>query len=230
MVRLKTVEIVSINTGKPKEVQFNSKDVSTGIFKTPVDGELFLSWVNFEGDGQADLVHHGGREKAICVYPYEHYPFWEKELQRTLAYGAFGENLTVRGLLEEDVCIGDMFKLGEAIVQVSQPRQPCYKLSVRYGLPDMPVKLQETGYTGFYFRVLKEGVVSRCDGLTRIFSHPKGITVSYANRIMHRDKDHVEGIKKILEVEELSVNWRKTFAKRLDGIATDTTERLTGHA
>ncbi len=221
-------EILSLNTGKPIEVQFNNKDVSTGIFKTPVDEELFLSWVNFEGDGQADLVHHGGREKAVCVYPYEHYPFWEKELQRTLEYGAFGENLTIRGLLEEDVCIGDTFKLGEAIVQVSQPRQPCYKLSVRYGLPDMPLRFQETGYTGFYFRVLKEGSVSRRDGLIRISRHPKGITVSYANRVMHREKDHVEGIKKILEVEELSANWRSTFTKRLNGIETDTTERLTG--
>lgn len=226
---MRQVEILSLNTGKPIEVQFNNKDVSTGIYKTPVDEELFLSWVNFEGDGQADLVHHGGREKAVCVYPYEHYPFWEKQLQRTLEYGAFGENLTVRGLLEEEVCIGDTFKLGEAIVQVSQPRQPCYKLSVRYGLPDMPLKVQETGYTGFYFRVLKEGVVSRRDGLIRIFSHPKAITVSYANRIMHREKDHIEGIKKILEVEELSVNWRRTFLKRLDGIEADTTERLTGN-
>ncbi|MGF9915045.1 MOSC domain-containing protein [Paenibacillus ehimensis] len=226
---MRQVEILSLNTGKPIEVQFNNKDVSTGIYKTPVDEELFLSWVNFEGDGQADLVHHGGREKAVCVYPYEHYPFWEKQLQRTLEYGAFGENLTVRGLLEEEVCIGDTFQLGEAIVQVSQPRQPCYKLSVRYGLPDMPLKVQETGYTGFYFRVLKEGVVSRRDGLIRIFSHPKAITVSYANRIMHREKDHIEGIKKILEVEELSVNWRRTFLKRLDGIEADTTERLTGN-
>ncbi|MEC0208775.1 MOSC domain-containing protein [Paenibacillus ehimensis] len=226
---MRQVEILSLNTGKPIEVQFNNKDVSTGIYKTPVDEELFLSWVNFEGDGQADLVHHGGREKAVCVYPYEHYPFWEKQLQRTLEYGAFGENLTVRGLLEEEVCIGDTFKLGEAIVQVSQPRQPCYKLSVRYGLPDMPLKVQETGYTGFYFRVLKEGVVSRRDGLIRIFSHPKAITVSYANRIMHREKDHIEGIKKILEVEELSVNWRRTFLKRLDGIEADTKERLTGN-
>lgn len=226
---MRQIEILSLNTSKPIEVQFHHKDVSTGIFKTPVDGELFLSWLNFEGDGQADLVHHGGREKAVCVYPYEHYPFWEKQLQRTLEYGAFGENLTVRGLLEEDVCIGDMFKLGEAIVQVSQPRQPCYKLSVRYGLLDMPLKLQETGYTGFYFRVLKEGVVSRRDGLVRIFAHPKGITVSYANRIMHREKDHIEGIKKILEVDELSVNWRRTFQKRLDGIEGDTTERLTGN-
>lgn len=227
---MKEAEILSINTGKPIQVQFKKKEVSTGIYKLPVSEPLFLSWLNFEGDGQADLVHHGGREKAVCVYPYEHYPFWENELERSLEYGAFGENLTTRGLLETDVCIGDIFQLGEALVQVSQPRQPCFKLSVKYNVPDMPLKVQETGYTGFYFRVLKEGTVCRDAGLTRISSHPQGITVAYANRIMHHEKDRIEDIKKILEVEALSVNWRATFMKRLAGSEVDTRERLTGNA
>ncbi|WP_019635471.1 MOSC domain-containing protein [Paenibacillus fonticola] len=222
-------EIISINVGKPIQVQFNNKEISTGIFKRPSDEPLFLSWLNFEGDGQADLVHHGGREKAVCVYPYEHYPFWEKELGRALEYSAFGENLTTRGLLETEVCIGDIFQLGEAVVQVSQPRQPCFKLSVKYGAPDMPLKVQDTGYTGFYFRVLQEGLVSKSDGLIRTHCHPQGITVSYANRIMHCEKDNLEGIKQMLEVEELSENWRKTFLKRLQGNDTDTRERLTGY-
>ncbi|MNJ42647.1 6-N-hydroxylaminopurine resistance protein [compost metagenome] len=221
-------EIISINVGKPVQVQFNKKEVSTGIFKTPSDEPLFLSWLNFDGDGQADLVHHGGREKAVCVYPYEHYPYWERELDQALGYSAFGENLTTRGLLETEVCIGDIFQLGEAIVQVSQPRQPCFKLSVKYGAPDMPLKVQKTGYTGFYFRVLQEGLVSKSAGLIRTHRHPLGITVSYANRIMHEEKDNLDGVRKILEVEELSENWRKTFLKRLAGTATDTKERLTG--
>ncbi len=142
-----------------------------------------------------DLVHHGGAEKAVCVYPYEHYLFWEKELQRKLEYGAFGENLTIKGLLEDDVHIGDIFQLGEAVVQVSQPRQPCYKLTVRYGMPDMILKVQDTGFTGFYFRVLKEGFVCKDRGLKRISRHPKGITISYANRIKHHEKNNIEGIK-----------------------------------
>lgn len=221
-------EIISINVGKPVQVQFNKKEVSTGIFKTPSDEPLFLSWLNFEGDGQADLVHHGGREKAVCVYPYEHYPYWERELDRALGYSAFGENLTTRGLLETEVCIGDIFQLGEAIVQVSQPRQPCFKLSVKYGAPDMPLKVQETGYTGFYFRVLQEGLVSKTDGLQIIDRHSKAITVSYANQIMHHERDNLEGIARILEVEELSDNWRKTLTKRLGGSDTDPKERLTG--
>jgi len=224
-----SIEILSLNVGMPKQVQFQQKDVATGIFKTATDEALYLSYLNFEGDGQGDLVHHGGREKAVCVYPYEHYPFWEDELKRPLEYGALGENLTIKGLLETDVCIGDVFELGKAIVQVSQPRQPCYKLTIRHGVPDMLLKVQQTGYTGFYFRVLAEGVVSKDDGLSLLHRHPKEITVSFANRIMHREKDNIEGIKQILEVQELSLNWRNTFLKRLEGTETDSRERLTGN-
>ena len=224
-----SIEILSLNVGMPKQVQFQQKDVSTGIFKTATDEALYLSYLNFEGDEQGDLVHHGGREKAVCVYPYEHYPFWEDELKRPLEYGALGENLTIKGLLETDVCIGDVFELGKAIVQVSQPRQPCYKLTIRHGVPDMLLKVQQTGYTGFYFRVLAEGVVSKDDGLSLLHRHPKEITVSFANRIMHREKDNIEGIKQILEVQELSLNWRNTFLKRLEGTETDSRERLTGN-
>lgn len=225
-----SIEILSLNVGMPKQVRFKQKDVSTGIYKSATNEALYLSYLNFEGDGQGDLVHHGGREKAICVYPYEHYPFWENELQRPLDYGALGENLTIRGLLETDVCIGDVFELGKAIVQVSQPRQPCYKLTIRYGVPEMILKVHQTGFTGFYFRVLKEGIVSKNDGLSLLQRHPKAITVSFANRIMHLEKDNIKGINQILEVEELSVNWRNTFQKRLAGTETDTRERLTGNS
>lgn len=224
-----SIEILSLNVGMPREVQFQQKDVSTGIFKTATEEALYLSYLNFEGDGQADLVHHGGREKAVCVYPYEHYPFWENELKRPLDYGALGENLTIKGLLETDVCIGDVFELGKAIVQISQPRQPCYKLTIRHSVPDMLLKMQQTGYTGFYFRVLEEGAVSKDDGLSLLHRHPKEITVSFANRMMHREKDNIKGIKQILEVEELSLNWRNTFLKRLAGTETDSRERLTGN-
>ncbi|MEI7025503.1 MOSC domain-containing protein [Paenibacillus sp. y28] len=221
-------EVVSLNIGKPEQVPFQNKDIPTGINKKPAAKPLFLSWVNFEGDGQADLVHHGGRDKAVCVYAYEHYPFWEKELGRTLEYGAFGENLTIRGLLEADVCIGDIFQLGDAVVQVSQPRQPCFKLSVKYGVPDLPVKVQETGYTGFYFRVLQEGTVSASSSLKRLTPHPQGITVSYANQIMHHEKQNEAGIRSILAVDALSASWQAAFLKRLQGIETDTRERLNG--
>ncbi|OCT15900.1 cytoplasmic protein [Paenibacillus pectinilyticus] len=222
------IEILSINIGKPQLVPYKNKEVVTGINKQSTDAALFLSWENFEGDGQADLVHHGGREKAVCVYPFEHYAYWVNELKQPMVYGAFGENLTIRGLVETEVCIGDQFELGEAIVEVSQPRQPCFKLSVKYDRPDMPLKVQESGYTGFYFRVVQEGHVAKTDILKRVLRHPHGITVAYANRIMHQEKDNVAGIRKLLEVQELSVSWRATFVKRLEGQETDTRERLTG--
>ncbi|GBF72556.1 MOSC domain-containing protein [Paenibacillus sp. 598K] len=218
----------SLNVGMPRVVPFQRKDVNTGIFKDPTEASLFLSYTNLDGDGQGDLVHHGGREKAVCVYPYEHYPFWEEALGRQLSYGALGENVTTQGLLETEVCIGDTFRLGEAIVEVSQPRQPCYKLTLRYGVPEMVLKVQQTGYTGFYFRVLQEGLVSRDAGISLLERHQTGITIAYANRMMHQDKDDLEGARRILAVAELSDNWRRTFMKRLAGSEPDTRERLTG--
>ena len=222
------IEIVSLNVGKPKIVQFGKKEVETGFHKSSTLDTLFLSSVNFEGDGQGDLVHHGGVEKAVCCYPFEHYPFWENELNRPLSAGSFGENLTLRGLTESDVCIGDTFKIGGAVVQLSQPRQPCFKLSLVHELKELPVIMQNTGYTGFYFRVLQEGAVSANDKLVRI-SRPKlVITVAEANRLMHHDKDDVVGIEQILSLQELSSSWRKTFEKRLNGQTVDASERLTG--
>ncbi len=228
MADMLAAEIISINTGLPQPISYLKKEVPTGIFKRPVSGRVYLSSLNFEGDRQADLVHHGGVEKAVCVYAYEHYAYWENELGLKLDFAAFGENLTIRGMTEDDVCIGDTFQLGQAVVQLSQPRQPCYKLSARYGLPHLLSKVEETGYTGFYFRVLKEGDVAREDGLVRIERDPRGITVSYANRVMHHDKYNLEAIRKVLEVETLSVHWRATLSSRLAGERTDTKERVTG--
>ncbi|MNH83949.1 6-N-hydroxylaminopurine resistance protein [compost metagenome] len=213
---MNNADILSINVGTPQQMQYNNKQVLSGIYKKQVDEPLYLSFLNLEGDGQADLKHHGGKDKALCVYAHEHYPYWESLLGRPLGLGAFGENLTIQGWVEKDICIGDIFKFGEATVQISQPRQPCYKLSARYGAPDIPVKMQDSGYTGFYFRVLEEGHVSCQGGLTRLTSHPQGITVAFANHIMHHDKENTEAIQRILEVDALSSSWRLTFEKRLN--------------
>jgi MOSC domain-containing protein YiiM len=221
-------EVISINVGKPATFTLQDKEIATGIFKQPVDQPLFLSTTNFEGDGQADLVHHGGVDKAVCVYPADYYPYWTELLKRPLACGAFGENVTVKGLREETVCIGDVFQLGEAVVQVSQPRQPCYKLARRYDVTDLPLQFQHTGYTGFYFRVLREGYVPPRTTLTLLDRHSAGVTIAYANRIMHHDKEDRAGIERILQVAELSANWQKTFRKRLEGTDTDSKVRLIG--
>jgi MOSC domain-containing protein YiiM len=220
--------IVSLNVGTPSPLTYHNKEVLTGIMKRPVSGPVFLSMLNFEGDAQADLIHHGGKEKAVCVYPYEHYVYWAREMNLSLEYGAFGENLTTERLTEQHVCIGDVYQIGEAIVQVSQPRQPCFKLSLKYGIPDLPVKFQDTGYTGYYFRVLQEGYVSKGDTMILLRRHPCGISISFANQIMHHDKNNMDGIKRILEVESLSESWRATLQKRLNGEWSDSKERQTG--
>ncbi|MGK8828521.1 MOSC domain-containing protein [Bacillus paranthracis] len=221
-------QLLSINIGLPKEVTYGGKVIHTGINKKQVKEPVYLSFVKFNGDGQADLVHHGGVDKAVCVYTGDHYPYWEKELNQDLVYGAFGENITVSDMREEDVCIGDTFQIGEAIVQVTQPRQPCFKLAKKYNIPKLPLYFQETGYTGFYFRVLKEGWVSSVDTLKRLQSDPKGVSVAFANRIMHKEKQNIEGIKRILEVNALSSSWRKSFEKRISGEEINTKERLEG--
>ncbi|GAB6430302.1 MOSC domain-containing protein [Bacillus luti] len=221
-------EVLSLNIGLPKEVMYGGKLIQTGINKVETKEPIYLSFLKFKGDGQADLVHHGGVDKAVCVYSGDHYGYWEKELNQDLVYGAFGENITVSGLREEDVCIGDTFKLGEAIVQVTQPRQPCFKLAKKYNVPKLPLYFQETGYTGFYFRVLKEGWVSHVDTLKWLDSDPKGVTVAFANHIMHKEKRNVEGLNRILEVEALSTSWRKTFEKRMRGEEISTKERIEG--
>ncbi|MFE6014008.1 MOSC domain-containing protein [Bacillus thuringiensis] len=221
-------QLLSLSIGLPKEVTYGGKVINTGINKKQVKEPVYLSFVKFNGDGQADLVHHGGVDKAVCVYTGDHYPYWEKELNQDLVYGAFGENITVSGMREEDVCIGDTFELGEAIVQVTQPRQPCFKLAKKYNIPKLPLYFQETGYTGFYFRVLKEGWVSAVDTLKRLQSDPKGVSVAFANRIMHKEKQNIEGVKRILEVKALSSSWRKSFEKRISGEEINTKERLEG--
>ncbi|AAS41388.1 MULTISPECIES: MOSC domain-containing protein [Bacillus] len=221
-------QLLSLNIGLPKEVTYGGKVIHTGINKKQVKEPVYLSFVKFNGDGQADLVHHGGVDKAVCVYTGDHYPYWEKELNQNLVYGAFGENITVSGMREEDVCIGDTFELGQAIVQVTQPRQPCFKLAKKYNIPKLPLYFQETGYTGFYFRVLKEGWVSSVDTLKRLQSDPKGVSIAFANCIMHKEKQNIEGVKRILEVNALSSSWRKSFEKRISGEEINTKERLEG--
>lgn len=221
-------KLLSLNVGKPTVIRYQGQEIRTGIYKTKVTEPIFLTKLNFTGDAQADLVHHGGVDKAVCVYCFEHYPFWEEELGKSLEPGAFGENLTVERLMEQDVCIGDIFQLGEALVQISQPRRPCYKLAKRHARADLPMLVQETGYTGYYFRVLEEGLVSPDDGLLLKERHPQQMTVAHANRIMYEDKWNRQALETILAVQELSSSWRQTFLKRLAGIEEDPTLRLKG--
>ncbi|ANA79849.1 MOSC domain-containing protein [Paenibacillus glucanolyticus] len=217
-----TLGIVSLNVGTPVTVEYQGKDLSTGIYKQPVDGPLFLSTVNFAGDGQADLVNHGGVDKAVCAYPYEHYAYWENSLGKQLPYAAFGENLTLRGMLEDRVCIGDVYRVGDAVVQISQPRYPCFKLSQKLGVKDMPVRVLNTGYSGFYFRVLEEGDVRADSSVTQLESHAAGATVLEVLRMMKDGRKDEQGLNRMLELDVLSVSLKTQFGKWLEALQSRT--------
>jgi len=203
--------IQSLNTGLPQKEIFHGREIITGICKQPVAGPLRLGRLGFERDGVGDLLHHGGVDKAVCVYSLEHYPYWEDVLGTKLPAAAFGENLTVSDLKEDDICIGDVFELGTALLQVSQPRQPCRTLAARYGRDDLVKLVADSGRTGFYFRVLKEGVVEKGAMLILKEKDPRKITISFANHIYHKDRKNCEGIEKVLAVPALSASWQKSF-------------------
>ena len=209
--------IVSINVGKPAQVPYdNDRKFRSSIQRKPVTGKIFLDFLGFEGDRVADPGHHGGRDKAVCVYSVDHYPFWEKELSRPLLPGAFGENLTVQNLKEAEIHIGDVFRIGEAEVQCSQPRQPCHKLNKVFQYQKMACRVQTLGYSGFYLRVLKPGWLKSGDPFELLDSEPHQISVDDANRLMHVDKKNSDQLKRILSLDSLSDDWRETFEKRLD--------------
>jgi MOSC domain-containing protein YiiM len=203
--------IRSLNIGKPKEELFHGKEFLTGMCKQPVSGALVLSQEGFAGDGVGDRRHHGGEDKAVCVYSLDHYPYWASTLSITMPVAAFGENLSVEGLQEADVCIGDIYRAGTAVMQVSQPRQPCNTLAARYGRDDLVKLVVDSGRTGFYFRVLTTGRVQAGDAVVLAERDGRGVTVSYANDIFHHDRRNRAGLEKVLAVPALSDSWQRSF-------------------
>jgi MOSC domain-containing protein YiiM len=172
-------KVVAISVGRPREVEWQGRIVRTSIFKTPVSGRVHVALENIAGDRQADLSVHGGADKAVYAYPAEHYASWRRELpDAELAWGAFGENLTTEGLLEDDVWIGDRYRVGTAELVVTQPRMPCYKLGIRFGRPDMVKRLHESRRNGFYFRVAREGDVAPGDPIERLARVDVRLTVA----------------------------------------------------
>lgn len=208
------MELVFINVGRPIGIEFNGREVPTAFTKLPVTGSVRLSATQLEGDEQADKVHHGGPDKAVCAYFHEHYPYWESILGKPLAPGAFGENFTLSGSAESSVRIGDIYRLNDARLQVSQPRGPCFKLSAKHRRPTLEAEVRASGFTGFYFRVLTPGIVTAGSRLTLEAAHQAGVTIEEANRIMHRDKDDAEGLRRLLAVDALAESWRSQLVKR----------------
>jgi MOSC domain-containing protein YiiM len=226
--------ISSIQVGLPRRCgEADSADPTerpwtTGFYKEPVVGPVRVRRLNIDGDAQADLVNHGGPDKAVCVYPADHYPHWREALNlTTLMFGAFGENFTVEGLTEADVCIGDTWAVGGVTFQVSQPRQPCWKLARRWRIKTLALQVQQTGRTGWYFRVLDEGTVSAGSPLVLIHRHHPEWTVERANTVMHHDKDNVQSAWELAGLSLLSASWRKTLARRVDqSDGSDVSKRL----
>ncbi len=183
------MDIVSVNVGQPRMVEWRGGTVATGIFKEPVSGPVGVGRLNLAGDRQADLTVHGGVDKAVYAYPSEHYPRWAAELDRELAWGMFGENLTTRGWLEDAVHVGDRFRVGSSEMTVTQPRQPCYKLGIRFGDPAMVKRFMKAGRPGWYFAVAAEGHVTQGDPIERIHEDERGLTVAQVNGLFGRDPD-----------------------------------------
>lgn len=173
------MELISVNVGMPRIVEWHDKRIETSIFKEPVSGRVQVNRLNLAGDRQADLTVHGGAEKAVYVYPVEHTAFWRSELpDLEFPHGAFGENLTTRGLTESTVYIGDRLRIGSAEFVVTQPRMPCYKLAIRFHRPDMVKRFMRSGRTGFYLAVTQEGQVGAGDTITFIERSPERISVA----------------------------------------------------
>jgi MOSC domain-containing protein YiiM len=209
------VKIVSLNVALPQVQRYGREELRTGGAKKPVPRAL-LRFEGFDGDGQADKVNHGGVDKAVCVYPFDHYAHWEKVFGRRLEPGAFSENLTVSGAVETGVCIGDVFRAGEAVLQVSQPRTPCSKLAGKNGQRLLPKWIGRTGYTGFYMRVLSEGLVSEGDPFERIENHPDLIAVADVNDVIYERSTDAGLIERLANLPEFGGDGRTRFARRLD--------------
>ncbi|MCA0986721.1 MOSC domain-containing protein [Guptibacillus algicola] len=210
--------LLSVNVGMPVEMQYKGKSMESGIIKTSTHEPLYVSTVQVEGDGQADRVHHGGPEKAICVYSYEHYPYWEEKLNRNLSPGAFGENFTVSGLDEHEARIGDVYRIGEILVQVSLPRKPCYKLASKFGVEDMAKQVTDNGFSGYYLRVLKEGYVTTGEKIIVDHRPDHDVTVAMINRLTYHDRQDRTGLEQAMLAKELSEDWYHKLSKQLSAL------------
>lgn len=213
------MKIISLNVGLPRTVRSHDGDVITGIFKSPVPGPIMLRRLNLDGDRQADLTVHGGRDKAAYAYASEHYVFWSKEFpEMDLPWGMFGENFTTEGLKEDYACIGDHFRIGEALVAVTQPRLPCFKLAIRFGRDDIIKRFLASGRSGIYFSVLEQGLVDTGDNIERVHEDENRITVADINRAFVHPRENVPLLQRAAKLEKLPSGMRDHFAHQLQVI------------
>ena len=218
------MRILSINVSEPGTVSYKGKNVTTGIYKKPLQGSVSLRATNIDGDKQVDLKNHGGLDKAVYAFPCEHYAFYQEHLgQGSFGYGEFGENLTTEGLVESCVHIGDQFKIGTSIVEVSQPRSPCFKLAMIMGAPKVVRFMLDSGRTGFYFRVIREGLIEAGE-VKRVFKNESAQSVEEIHNLLYLEIINVRELKRALLNPALGQSLREEFSKRLEklnGIATE---------
>ena len=211
------MKLLSVNVGLPREVEWNGRTVRTSIFKAPVAGQVHVGKLNLVGDEQSDLTVHGGIDKAVYLYPSEHYAFWRDELPNAdLNWGAFGENFTTEGMLDDKaVHVGDRFRIGSAEFVVTQPRIPCFKLGIRFGRPDIVKRFMHSGRNGFYFAVAKEGEVAVGDSIELLMRDESGVTIADIVDLYTADAAKQDLLQRVSELPALPENWRAYFRKRL---------------
>jgi MOSC domain-containing protein YiiM len=232
--RVLTVDAVL--TGKVAPLGDEGLNKTSAIAKTPVEGRVWLGETGLEGDQQAEIKVHGGPEKALHHYPFDHYASWRREWQsgasglaRLDQPGAFGENVSTSGLTEADVCVGDVYRIGGAIVQVSQPRQPCWKLNLRFARADMSRAVQNSRRTGWYYRVLEAGDIGAGDTIERLARPHARWSVERLLRVLYVDRDDRQALEGMVQLDTLSASWRKTATRRLEsGEVESWSKRLDG--
>ena len=232
---MKSAKVLALRVGKVRELgggesgEWWDKPWQSGFVKDAQDGACWLAYGGFRGDEQADRKYHGGPEKAVCAYFSGHYPYWRKALGiPDLPYGSFGENVTLDCFSEPDACIGDRFSLGAAEVQISQPRQPCWKLARRWRVKDLAVQAEQTGFTGFYFRVVRHGHVRVGDALELLERPFPAWSIERSNEIMHHSKDDLEAARELADCPLLSSSWKDSLWLRVESGAARSSGFRTG--
>jgi len=211
------MRLISINVGTPREVEWRGRRVTSAIFKEPVEGPRFVGCINVEGDDQADRLAHGGEHRAVFVYQLESYRYWEQQLGRDdFTYGQFGENFTVEGLADDEVCVGDRYRVGDALFEVTQPRVTCYRVGIRMQEPRMPSLLVSRRRPGFYLRVLQMGVVEAGQEIVKVASGPERMTVAEVDALLYLPQRARRDLERALRIPALSEGWKGSFRELLE--------------
>ncbi|MGH8739247.1 MAG: MOSC domain-containing protein [Burkholderiales bacterium] len=204
--------LLSVNVGLPRDIEWRGRTVRTAIWKDPVRGRRCVGRLNVEGDRQGDTYGHGGEQRAVFVYQVESYRYWEERLGRSdFTHGQFGENFTVEGLADDEVCIGDRYRIGTALFEVTQPRVTCYRVGIRMDTPQMPALLTSSGRPGFYFRVLEEGEVGAGDPILLVERGPERMSVAEVNALLYSSDHPRDRLERVQRIPALSRGWRRSF-------------------